>query len=394
MKAKVLFLTTLFISSLMFMGCTSNNKPEAVGNITKQTEIAAYSEISESRGSTESYEEAPTEASNQQLDITLAFAGDLSLADNYVVMDYYHNEAGEDLANCIDSAYIKRMNDADVMWINNEFCYSNQGSPIPGKAYTFCAAPENVSILKELGVDIVGLANNHVYDFGPEAFADTLATLRGAEIAYVGAGADIKEASAPVYVDVDGYKIAYVAATRAEKNIKTPEATETSGGVFRCYDNTDYIEKIKEAKANADYVIALPHWGTEHSTILEAAQTDGAKEYIDAGADAVIGAHTHCLQGMDFYNGKPIIYSLGNFWFDDYTLDTMLLELHLTGTTDHVQVTVEMVPGTQSERVTRMSSTVQERNRIYAYMESISSNIGITPATEEDNGGIVFPVTK
>lgn len=388
MKAKSLFLTIIFISSLMFMGCKSHDESKAIPDFTEQTETSAQ-ECSE-----EAYEEIPTEAENQPLDITLAFAGDLSLADNYVVMDYYHNEAEEDLASCIDSAYIKRMNDADVMWINNEFCYSNQGSPIPGKAYTFCAAPENVSILKELGVDIVGLANNHVYDFGPEAFADTLATLRGAEIAYVGAGADIKEASAPVYVDVDGYKIAYVAATRAEKNIKTPEATETSGGVFRCYDNTDYIEKIKEAKANADYVIALPHWGAEHSTILEAAQTDGAKEYIDAGADAVIGAHTHCLQGMDFYNGKPIIYSLGNFWFDDYTLDTMLLELHLTGTTDHVQVTVEMVPGTQSERVTRMSSTVQERNRIYAYMESISSNIGITPATEEDNGGIVFPVTK
>lgn len=388
MKAKSLFLTIIFISSLMFMGCKSHDESKAIPDFTEQTETSAQ-ECSE-----EAYEEIPTEAENQPLDITLAFAGDLSLADNYVVMDYYHNEAEEDLASCIDSAYIKRMNDADVMWINNEFCYSNQGSPIPGKAYTFCAAPENVSILKELGVDIVGLANNHVYDFGPEAFADTLATLRGAEIAYVGAGADIKEASAPVYVDVDGYKIAYVAATRAEKNIKTPEATETSGGVFRCYDNTDYIEKIKEAKANADYVIALPHWGAEHSTILEAAQTDGAKEYIDAGADTVIGAHTHCLQGMDFYNGKPIIYSLGNFWFDDYTLDTMLLELHLTGTTDHVQVTVEMVPGTQSERVTRMSSTVQERNRIYAYMESISSNIGITPATEEDNGGIVFPVTK
>ena len=388
MKAKSLFLTIIFISSLMFMGCKSHDESKAIPDFTEQTETSAQ-ECSE-----EAYEEIPTEAENQPLDITLAFAGDLSLADNYVVMDYYHNEAGDDLANCIDSAYIKRMNDADVMWINNEFCYSNQGSPIPGKAYTFCAAPENVSILKELGVDIVGLANNHVYDFGPEAFADTLATLRGAEIAYVGAGADIKEASSPVYFDVDGYKIAYVAATRAEKNIKTPEATETSGGVFRCYDNTDYIEKIKEAKANADYVIALPHWGAEHSTILEAAQTDGAKEYIDAGADAVIGAHTHCLQGMDFYNGKPIIYSLGNFWFDDYTLDTMLLELHLTGTTDHVQVTVEMVPGTQSERVTRMSSTVQERNRIYAYMESISSNIGITPATEEDNGGIVFPVTK
>lgn len=388
MKAKSLFLTIIFISSLMFMGCKSHDESKAIPDFTEQTETSAQ-ECSE-----EAYEELPTEAKNQPLDITLAFAGDLSLADNYVVMDYYHNEAGDDLANCIDSAYIKRMNDADVMWINNEFCYSNQGSPIPGKAYTFCAAPENVNILKELGVDIVGLANNHVYDFGPEAFADTLATLRGAEIAYVGAGADIKEASSPVYFDVDGYKIAYVAATRAEKNIKTPEATETSGGVFRCYDNTDYIEKIKEAKANADYVIALPHWGAEHSTILEAAQTDGAKEYIDAGADAVIGAHTHCLQGMDFYNGKPIIYSLGNFWFDDYTLDTMLLELHLTGTTDHVQVTVEMVPGTQSERVTRMSSTVQERNRIYAYMESISSNIGITPATEEDNGGIVFPVTK
>ena len=375
MKAKTLFITTILMTSLVFTGCHASDK--SVKN----------SEDTENSGS--SLQDKTTQPEDEKLDITLAFAGDLSLADNYVVMDYYHNEGKEDIANCIDPAYIKLMNDADVMWINNEFCYSNNGSPMPGKYYTFRGAPENVDILKELGVDVAGLANNHVYDFGSQAFADTLTTLNDAGIPYVGAGANIQEASAPVYMEVNGYKIAYVAATRAEKNIMTPEATESSGGVFRCYDNTAFIEKIKEAKANADYVIALPHWGTEHSTTLESPQINGAKEYIDAGADAVIGAHTHCLQGLDFYNDKPIAYSLGNFWFDEYTIDTMLLQLHLTGTQDHMTVSVEIIPGTQAGRVTKMSSTIEERNRIYQYLESISDGISISPASKNDNGGIV-----
>ena len=403
MKHKSLCLFSLLFISHILIGCRAYDE-SAVSTVfvEKQAfttpEIPKVEEQSLVFENPEVSEDIPSISENQEidfeekeLDITLAFAGDLSLADNYLVMEYYRKEGKENIANCIDPAYIKLMTDADIMWINNEFCYSNQGSPMSGKQYTFRANPENVSILKELGVDIVGLANNHVYDFGEQAFLDTLATLKNAGITYVGAGATIDEASAPVYVALDGYRIAYVCATRAEKNIKTPQATESSGGVFRCYDNTAFIEKIKQAKSNADFVIALPHWGTEYSTTLEQEQIDGARAYIDAGADAVIGSHTHCLQGIDFYENKPILYSLGNFWFNDYSLKTMLLQLHITGHPNQVQVSVEIIPGTQSECVTRVSSTIEERNGIYKYLERISTNISISRATEHGNGGIVTP---
>ena len=112
-------------------------------------------------------------------------------------------------------------------------------------------------------------------------------------------------------------------------------------------------------------MIALPHWGTEYSTTLEQAQIDSVRACIDAGADAVIGAHTHCLQDITSYQGKPVVYSLGNFWFNEKTLDTMLYELQLSGTktidpSGEVSVTITeaapvILPGTQSGCVTTMA---------------------------------------
>lgn len=98
---------------------------------------------------------------------------------------------------------------------------------------------------------------------------------------------------------------------------------------------------MQETKEKADFVIAYIHWGTEYSETLETAQTEGARELIDAGADVVLGAHPHCLQGMEYYNGKPILYSLGNYWFNEKTLDTILAELHFYGNDEeqHLEVT-------------------------------------------------------
>lgn len=334
----------------------------------------------------EKVEEVSNDVAEQQdsdsVDITLSFAGDINFDDTWVNMLYYH-ENGDDITKCIDPDYIAAMNAADVMWINNEFTYSTNGSPLSGKAYTFRANPENVSILHELGVDIVGLANNHVYDYGKDALLDTFTTLENANVLYVGAGRDLSEAMKPVYVEEDGITIAYVAASRAEKNKMTPQATETEPGILRCYDTSLFIEEIKEADANADIVIALPHWGTEYSTVLEDAQTSTGKEYIDAGADVVIGAHTHCLQGMEFYNGKPIFYSLGNYWFNEKTLDTMLLTLHVTGDTSEQTIEASILPGTQKGCVTTMAETADDKTRIFDYLESISVNAKI------DDRGVV-----
>ncbi|MBR1854959.1 MAG: CapA family protein [Lachnospiraceae bacterium] len=332
-------------------------------------------------------------------EITLAFAGDINFDDHWCNMVYYHSHA-EALSDVIDEDYLECMRDADLFWINNEFTYSDRGAPLEGKMYTFRAAPENVGLLAEMGADIVGLANNHVYDYGEDALLDTMETLQNAGILYVGAGHDLAEAMSPVYFDLDGFTVAYVAASRAEKFKMTPQATETKAGILRCYDNTLFLEEIEEAAAHADYVIALPHWGTEYSTVLEEAQTQGAKAYIDAGADAVIGAHSHCLQGLELYEDKPVIYSLGNFWFNEKTLDTMMVVLHVTYETDNrvlvtdyadqeqnrhdiasapriLSVETEIVPGTQAGYITTMADTTEERRRIFDYLEGISEGVRI-----------------
>ena len=115
--------------------------------------------------------------------------------------------------------------------------------------------------------------------------------------------------------------------------------------------------------------------------MLEEKQISSAHAYIDAGADAVIGTHPHILQGIEFYNGKPIMYSLGNFWFDDYDIDTLVAELRITGEQEGGKATmnaenVELVlyPGTQSNVFTSWASTSDERNRIFRYLEEISDD--------------------
>ncbi|MCR5031659.1 MAG: CapA family protein [Lachnospiraceae bacterium] len=319
-----------------------------------------------------------------EYDFTLGFAGDINFDDSWCNMAYFHR-MGDDLEAVIDPAYLRLMRDVDLMWINNEFTYSDRGTPLAGKAYTFRADPENVRLLKEMGVDIVGLANNHVYDYGKEALLDTLDTLKEAGIPCGGAGRNLEEASAPVYLEADGQIVAFVHASRAEKIKMTPQATDTEPGILRCYDDTLFLEKIREARQKADVVIALVHWGTEYSTTLEEAQIRTGHACIDAGADAVIGAHSHCLQGMEYYRGKPIVYSLGNYWFNEKTLDTMMVSLRFYGYNHSRYQRLQIYPGVQKDFVTTLAKEEEEQRRIYDHLEEISGHIYI------NSKGIVYP---
>ena len=363
---------------------------KGTGSPTSEKTDASKGTGSSSSEKTKTSKEAVEQ--DRSYDFTLGFAGDICLADNYIPMQHLAAIGSEDISDGIDPRFIEIMKGMDQMWINNEFVYSRRGEPLPTKMWTFCGDPDNVSYLKDLGVDIVGLANNHTFDFGEVSFLDTLETLEKAQIPYVGAGRDIEQAAAPVYLEADGFKIAYVAASRAEYTIYTPEAAETEPGILWCYDYTRFLESIKKAAENADYVIALPHWGVEHSTVLEDEQIYGAHALIDAGADAVIGAHPHILQGIEYYEGKPILYSLGNFWFDDYDIDTLVAELHIKGKkTDKdaslkkAKVELKLYPGTQSGVYTALADTEEWRTRILQYLEGISVNVNI------DEKGVVHP---
>lgn len=312
--------------------------------------------------------------------ITMTFGGDISFADNWQVMENMR-ATNSKLSDCISPYLIEKMNKADIAEMNNEFCFSDRGEPMEGKMWTFRAATKNVSYYAELGMDIVDLANNHCYDYGEIAFIDTLRTLRDAGIPYMGAGEDIKEASTPQYFIVEGRKIAYVAATRAEKVILTPEATEDTPGVLRCYEPAAFIEVIKEAKRNSDFVIANLHWGTEDSHDLEWVQKATARQYIDAGADLIVGAHAHCLQGVEYYKHVPIIYNLGNFWFSGYDIDTGLLSVTLQKKNNKLDLV--FYPATQRDCKTTYVGGEAEGERILQNMRNFSIN-----ADFDENGVI------
>ena len=261
-------------------------------------------------------------------DYVVSIVGDISLADNWEVMPWY-DRRDKGVNGILSDEVLKVMRESNFMVANSEFTVSNRGAKTPGKYYTFRAKPERLSIYGDMGVDLVTLANNHVYDFGPLAFGDMLDSFDTIKMPYVGAGRNLSEAKKPYYLTLpNGYRVAFVNATRAEKwGIDTPGATATSGGVLLCYDTAEFIDTIKTAKANSDYVIAIIHWGTEESHRLEQVQKTTAKDYLSAGADIIVGGHAHTLQGIDYNDGKPIVYNLGDFIFNDETEDTGILQI-------------------------------------------------------------------
>jgi poly-gamma-glutamate synthesis protein (capsule biosynthesis protein) len=315
--------------------------------------------------------------------ITLAFGGDINLDDSWITMQFLA-EQENGLSDCISPALLERMRAADIFLLNNEFAISERGTPMDGKAYTFRAKPSNVGYLTEMGVDIVSLANNHVFDYGAEAFHDTLDILTEQGIRYVGAGRDLDEAMLAQYYTMGDITIAYVAASRAEKNIMTPQAGQNKPGILRTYDPELFLGAVAEARANADLVIAVVHWGTEYSYALEKAQTSLARDLVDSGADLVIGAHPHCLQGIEYYQGKPIVYSLGNLWFNERTLETVLLEVTVHTPDD---ITLTLVPCMQEGKQTRLLTDASERRAVFDLLMAISPGEGIGI---DDEGVVVF----
>lgn len=261
--------------------------------------------------------------------ISLSFAGDISATDDY---GPGRNYTGKGIDGAFSEEVQQLMKSADIFMLNNEFCYSDRGTPVP-KGYNFRADPSRVERLREMGVDIVSIANNHAYDYGEEAFLDTMDTLNHAGIPYVGGGVNLYDAKNHiVYFIANGIKIGYIAATQVERDepIFTKPATETSPGVVRCYEPDLVVEMIRQAKENCDFVVVYPHWGTELVTTVQEDQQALAYAFIDAGADVVVGGHPHCLQGAEYYKGVPVFYSMSNFSFSSKTVNSTILNLKVT----------------------------------------------------------------
>lgn len=313
---------------------------------------------------------------NGKESFSVAFVGDILFDKDFRPM-VHANEMGGVL-NCIDKSVVDYLNACDVFLINNEFTIGERGEPLPGKTWTFQVEPDKIQLLKDLGADIVSLANNHIYDYGEVGFFDTIDNLKKAGMPYIGAGSNLEEAQKPYYFIVNGIKVGIVAASCAEKTTSfNPVATAENHGVMGTYDSAAFIDTIKKADAECDILVAYVHWGTENTTVLDEQQKTLAREYIDAGVDAVIGGHTHCLQGMEFYKDVPIVYSVGNFWFNSKTLDSCVITLEINGNAD---MDIRIMPLKQQNCETRLL-TGEDARGLFDRVESYEPQ-GVTIADD------------
>lgn len=303
----------------------------------------------------------------------LLFAGDILFDDSYTVMITMRRRGN--IRACFSEETLREMEEADIFMLNNEFTYTNRGEPTPEKAFTFRAKPENAAMLHELGVDIVSLANNHAYDYGEISLLDSLATLEGIDMPYVGAGRNLAEASETVYFHAGNQKIAFLSATQIERMTppSTKGATDSAPGVFRCLTETKIFDKIAEAKENSDFVVVYIHWGTEKTDQPDWSQPGMAKSLAEAGADLIIGDHPHVLQPLANVEGVPTIYSLGNYWFNSSTLNTCLVKVKVR---DGEMQSFQFLPARQSNCYTQLLSGA-EKDAVLEYMRSISDTVTI-----------------
>ena len=299
---------------------TSNNETSSdkTPNDDQDKELEDSEKDINSNENIEPEENTETEE-DTQLSVKLSFAGDVLLASG--VESLIEQKGTEFIISDVKHIF----EESDISMVNLECAISERGTKAPDKQFTFRAKSQTLDVLKSSKIDIVSLANNHTLDFGVEALLDTFQNLKDYGIKYAGAGMNMDEAARPVFIEENGIKIAFIASSRVIPVVSWT-AGENTPGLAVTYDPKRTLEEIASAKKQADIVVVYVHWGEERKEMPLDYQKNMARAYIDEGADIVVGSHPHVLQGLEFYKGKLIAYSLGNFIFTDSRKDTMVLQ--------------------------------------------------------------------
>lgn len=183
--------------------------------------------------------------------------------------------------------------------------------------YILVGGSENADALARAGFDLMSVATNHIKNCGlsncgDQAFFDTLENLNRVGILPVGAGQDLQEAMKPVVIEKNGVRFGFVSLGQLEPNVF---ASEDTPGIA-VLDEENLRAAIDAAKQISDVVIVMPHWGPEDVPNPNWSQRDLARIAVDAGADLVVGNHTHVIQAIETVDEVTVFYGLGNFVFD------------------------------------------------------------------------------
>lgn len=271
----------------------------------------------------------PADQSAQPADdgvLTLAFAGDVHFAERTETLLADPATAFGPVAQTLSAA--------DLAMVNLESAITEGGTPEP-KEFHFRAPATAFTALRDAGVDVTTMANNHGVDYGADGMADTLAAIGETGFPTVGIGADANQAYAPYVVSADGSTVAFLGVSQVyDQTYQSWTATDTSPGIASTADTDRLLAAVTQARASADVVVVYVHWGLEGQSCPTPEMSSLADSLVAAGADVIVGTHAHLLLGAGYKEQAYVSYGLGNFlWWRNmaFSDDTGVLTLSLQG---------------------------------------------------------------
>lgn len=304
----------------------------------------------------------------EETGVTFAFGGDL-MFDRSV----WHRYKDIGLNRIFDNLDMTIFKNSDVAFANLE-------GPISATAINddylsgsmnFNFPPETIDTLKFMGLNTVSLANNHTMNAGANGFANTKSVLTTAGINFA------------------GNQNNFDASNIVRLNTKIP-VTIVAVDMLVNLDNDQIVQKVKEEVSAGQKVIVVPHWGIEYDGKHNKTQENFAESWIDAGALMVVGGHPHVTQDAQIYKNRPIIYSLGNFVFDQFFSPETQQGLILTGTIKKDSLAISFLPFTSTSVKPKFDSGSTKSNRL----KQIFPSDGTFDQYKESEDTIKFDLTK
>ncbi|MBN8694110.1 MAG: CapA family protein [Bacteroidetes bacterium] len=244
--------------------------------------------------------------------IAVTFVGDISFNDDYI--KYY--KAGVNPFKSIQPS----LQSKDFVIGNLECMAKGENGENLLRRPRISTTAETLNYLSGLNVKLVSLAHNHVFDHLEDGFKNTTESLDKNGIRYLGASQDRFQFDKPVILNERGVSIGLLNYVTLDTN---PNMPDNAGVYLNVFEVEKARKDIIDLKQKTDHVVALLHWGgrVEGGYYPDYDQPEVARALIDAGADLIIGSHSHTIQPFEIYKGKYIFYSLGNFCFSDYVFE-------------------------------------------------------------------------
>jgi len=224
----------------------------------------------------------------------------------------------------------EKLREYDLVIANLESPLTNWPEPTPHKDKAAIESGRDVIIqvrspnaaraLHDAGIQVVGLANNHTMDYTEQGLLDTFARLRAAHVLFAGAGNNIAEAEAPLIVEKKSRRIGILSFSDVVPKYSWAEPDRP--GIATAKETVPVIEAVRRARPRVDILIVVFHWGVQFDREPSERQKSLALETQRAGADLILGAHPHVLQGVGCLDRVPVVYSAGNFAFPTSSLPT------------------------------------------------------------------------